>query len=357
MSAWIDFKELRTKLRMSDVLSHYKVELKVRGDRATGFCPLPTHSGKRHSPSFSVQLVRGIWQCFGCGAKGNVLDLACRLEGINPADPHNFRNAALTIADLFGIDTGEKDNKPASGAIRRRGNGAGSKKQEDELAPDTRPRSINAPLDFTLKKLDADHPYLRSRGFTAETISYFGLGFCNRGLLIGRIAIPLQDADGALIGYGGRLTDDSVIDENHPKYLFPSERERGGIIFEFKKSLFLYHGHRIAVPVDELILVEGFASVWWLWQHGFPNVVALMGSSCSEEQGRLILNLVTSTGRVSIFTDGDEAGARARASIFEQIGCERCCRWIKLAAGEQPTACGKDELCALLRSESQEGGL
>jgi len=70
---WVNFKELRAKLRFSDVLESYDVHLKVKGDRATGFCPLPHHprrEGKRHSPSFSANLARGIFQCFGCGAKG-----------------------------------------------------------------------------------------------------------------------------------------------------------------------------------------------------------------------------------------------------------------------------------------------
>ena len=73
-TTWIDFKELRTLLRFSEVFAHYNVQLNVKGERATGYCPLPTHQGKRKSPSFSVNIERGIWQCFGCHAKGNVLD-------------------------------------------------------------------------------------------------------------------------------------------------------------------------------------------------------------------------------------------------------------------------------------------
>src|SRR5437868_10726901 len=98
MAAWIDFKELREKLRFVEVLKHFNVEVKIRDDRATGFCPLPSHpkreNGKRRSASFSANLNRGIFQCFGCGAKGNAIDFAARLLGYDPEDPAQFRQAA-----------------------------------------------------------------------------------------------------------------------------------------------------------------------------------------------------------------------------------------------------------------------
>src|SRR5579862_286910 len=104
MNTWIDFKELRSKLSLLDVLTHYHVQFNVKGGRATGFCPLPTHQGKRRSPSFSVNLERGIWKCFGCQGKGNVLDFACRMEGFNPDIPKELRLAALKIRDIFRIE-------------------------------------------------------------------------------------------------------------------------------------------------------------------------------------------------------------------------------------------------------------
>lgn len=345
---WIDFKELRRKLRMSDVLAHYRVELKIRGDRASGFCPLPTHQGKRRSPSFSVQLVRGCWQCFGCGAKGNAVDLACRLEGMNPEDPQEFREAALLIADRFQIDS---DQEKPTKSQPKAASPYKEKKDEAIATPpiaDTRPRVINPPLEFELKKLNANHSYLKDRGFTPETISYFGLGFCNRGMLSGRIGIPLRDSKDSLVGYAGRLVDDALVDEEHPKYLFPSEREQDGTVFEFRKSLFLYHGSKIQGPINDLIVVEGFPSTWWLWQNGFWNVVALMGSSSSAEQAELIVRLVSPEGRVWILPDADQAGTRFAHDVFFHVGPERFCRWVKLPEGEQPTDCTQEELQALL---------
>src|SRR5436305_1594262 len=102
MATWICFKELREKIRMAELLKQHDIKLKVRGDRATGLCPLPTHpvrnDGKKRSPSFSAHLGKGIWNCFGCGAKGNSLDLGARLLGLDPEDPIQLRQAALKLA-------------------------------------------------------------------------------------------------------------------------------------------------------------------------------------------------------------------------------------------------------------------
>jgi len=117
---------------------------------------------------------------------------------------------------------------------------------------------VNAPLDFTLKMLDAEHPYLKQRGLTSKTISDFGLGYCSRGMMQGRIVIPLHNLQGELIGYAGRLVDDSKVNDEQPKYRFPGSRERNGVRYEFQKSQFLFNSHQINGPIDDLIIVEGF---------------------------------------------------------------------------------------------------
>ena len=102
----------------------------------------------------------------------------------------------------------------------------------------------------------------------------------------------------ALVGYAGRVVDDKLIIEDNPRYRFPGSTERDGKFFVFRKTLFLYNGFRIQAPVDDLFVVEGFTSVWWLHQNGLPNVVGTMGADCSEIQAELILSLVKPDGRV-----------------------------------------------------------
>ena len=362
MSAeWIDFKQLRQQLKLADVLRHYRIDLKTSGSRATGLCPLPTHpqrgAGKR-TPSFSVNLDRGLWNCFGCHAGGNVLDLAIRMEGKDPASPDDVRAVALKLAHTFNING--DDREPPTNASRRPQARRSSRDVKKEPSGDepsdskghnatpSLPIVVNAPLDFELKQLDPVHPYLLDRGFTPETIAKFGLGFCSRGLLKDRIAIPLHDADGRLLGYAGRIVDDACIDDEHPKYLLPGPRERDGKRYELHKSELLYNHHRIGRINDTLVVVEGFPSVWWLDQHGHANAVALMGSRCSEAQAALLENLLTVGSAIIVLTDGDDAGRSCAGDLFVKLGHRRQLRYARLDDGEQPTDLSSDALAALL---------
>jgi len=329
---WIDFKALRGQLDFEAVLRHYKIEVKRKGHQHHGYCPLPNHNGKRNSPSFSANLEKGIFQCFGCGAKGNVLDFATLMEGFDPKDGAQLRRVASELQAKFCPElseaTAEKDEplpepkKPATNALV----------------------VVNEPLNFELKGLNPNHPYLLDRGFTPETIERFGLGFCSRGSLKDRIAVPLFDHEARLIGYAGRVVNDSAITEDNPRYKLPGEREREGKLHEFRKTLFLYNGHRIGGPVDDLVVVEGFPGVWWLDQHGIINVVATMGADCSERQAELIVSLVKPAGTVWILSDGDKAGDRHAHAVLALVSPYRLIRWLKLSDGKQPTDLSGEDL-------------
>jgi DNA primase len=203
---------------------------------------------------------------------------------------------------------------------------------------------INPPLDFELKGIEPDHPYLKEKGYTEETVKHFGIGYCARGLMQGRIVIPLHNADGKLIGYAGRMVDESAINADNPRYLFPSKRERQGVIHEFRKSEFVYGGFRIQQPVHDLVIVESFTAVWWLFQHGFRNVVAVMGSSCSERQAELVIKLSRDFGRLWLMPDGDEAGRRCAETLLRLLSPYRFLRWVKLHENMQPTDLNDVEL-------------
>jgi DNA primase len=142
----------------------------------------------------------------------------------------------------------------------------------------------------------------------------------------------------------GRVVDDNLITKDNPRYRFPGERERNGKLFEFRKTLFLYNGFRIKVPVDDLIVVEGFTGVWWLVQNGLPDVVATMGSDCSEKQAELIVSLVKLAGRVWIVPDGDKAGDRYAQTLLSLISPHRFTRWVKLGENKQPTDLARERL-------------
>src|SRR6266700_3034591 len=98
---WINFKELRQKLQFEEVLRYFEIEVSRKGNQHQGFCPLPGHEGKKHSPSFSANLEKGIFHCFGCGAKGNVLEFAVLMKGIDPKDGDALRSVAVELQQRF----------------------------------------------------------------------------------------------------------------------------------------------------------------------------------------------------------------------------------------------------------------
>jgi len=136
------------------------------------------------------------------------------MEKADPKDGTALREVALKLQQRFCPELGEKPGQTEKPVP--------PKKAEPK---DERLVVINQPLDFELKGLNAEHPYLTSRGFTLETIQHFGLGFCGRGLLKSRVAIPLHDANGKLVGYAGRVVDDETISDENPRYRFPGKRE------------------------------------------------------------------------------------------------------------------------------------
>src|ERR1043166_9509744 len=150
MNAWIDFKELREQLNFADVLRHYGVELNMNGEQHHGFCALPLHQGKAKTRSFSANVKKGIWQCFGCHQNGNLLDFAVLMEGADPENGENVRQIALKLKAVF-LDAPTVVQEP-----------------EKELKDCDEAAVVNAPLDFELKGLDATHPYLHKRGFRSE---------------------------------------------------------------------------------------------------------------------------------------------------------------------------------------------
>jgi len=346
MGDWIDFRELRSRLSFPALFEKYSAQISIKaGQRqATGPCPLPLHSGHRTKHSFSANLEKGIFQCFSCQAKGNILDFACLMSGRNPQNGSELREVANELQAQFG-PVSLNAPKPRSSV---------EKQVPSRPSKSAGAHRINAPLDFELKGLVSDHPYLTGkRKLLPETVAYFGLGFCSRGRISGRIGIPLHNLAGQLVGYVGR----SIDDDAQPKYLFPSTRKHENVTYEFRKTGLLYNAHRIKTPVHELILVEGFPSVWWLTQNGFPNCVAVMGSSLSEEQAKIVCSLVLPEGEVLILSDGDKAGAMFAEQASARLSKDRIVRPIPLAKDEQPTDKSRNELQLLVSQHDPPAGI
>ncbi len=168
----------------------------------------------------------------------------------------------------------------------------------------------NKPLKFRLEKLERQHPYLIERGLSLETVIDFGVGYCSKGMMAGRIAIPIHTLDGEVVAYAGRFPGEPTDDT--PKYKLPQG---------FRKSLELYNIDRaVKEPADTpLVLVEGFFGCMALHQLGHRKVVALMGSSMSPTQEETIRRHTNRHSRVILMLDEDEAGQAGRDDIAVRL--------------------------------------
>lgn len=116
MSSWINFKELRQKLKLEAVLKFYGVTLNRKGtsDQYVGECPLPQHTGKRGN-TFSANYTRHMWQCFGCRESGGAIDFAVLVVVQHPHSlwylwQGGFENVVALMGESCGADQAEMVN-------------------------------------------------------------------------------------------------------------------------------------------------------------------------------------------------------------------------------------------------------
>lgn len=325
---WIDYRHIKTQVKFDQVLSYYGIKLRQSGQtHLIGACPLPGHSGDRsNKTAFHVDIKKNAFNCFTHCGGGNIIDFVSKMECCE------FREAAIKIHELFLIDdtTPDEKSKPIETIVKNNSDGI---------------EIINKPLTFELKGLIVKHPFLlKEKNLTLETIKHFGLGFCSKGLLAGWIAIPIHNTEGQIVAYAGRAIN-STQTEIEGKYKLPPG---------FQKMLEVYNLHR-ALEQKELIekygliLVESFFGVFWLWQNGYRNVVALMGRELSEQQTKTLLSV---TNRFTLFLDGDEPGNRATEKIAAQILFDSFARVVKYPEGpkRKPAHFNKSELKTLLKT-------
>lgn len=279
MATFINFKELRARLDFARVLTHYGVQhISIRKGQLTARCPIPSHLGTNQKASFSADISRGIWQCFGCNTSGNVLDFAVRMEGRDPENGADVRRVALKLAGVF---TGRGDVTQVLN------------NSEDGAVPEA---LVNTPLDFTLKSLDSAHPVFQEAGLRPNTVAQFGLGYCSKGLLSGRIAFPLHNEIGELIGYAGRVRQLHANEPEVPTFLFPGERTKGVHRYRFDSTRLVYNAHRITdVPRKTLIVTEDLSLVWHLWEAGadavgIPNAIHDVSQLQAQILGKLVVD-------------------------------------------------------------------
>jgi len=309
--------EVRARSDILPVVQAY-VPLKRKGGRYWGCCPF--HHEK--TPSFSVVPDKGFFYCFGCHAGGNVFKFISMMENIT------YFEAIKLQAEKLNIPLPERQLSPQEEARQR---------ELDAL------RKVNEMArDFFHNCLTLTHygepgkAYFAGRGISEETIKEFSLGYAPEGwdkltqafqkrgvsarLLLQaglavesqkrqgsiydrfrhRVIIPIADERGRVVGFGGRVLDDSK-----PKYLNTAETA----LFNKRRLLFgLDRAKRAIQREGYAIVVEGYMDAISVFGAGVQNVVASLGTAFTVEHAKKLMRFAHN---LYFCYDSDEAGQNA----------------------------------------------
>ena len=299
-------EEIMTSNDIVDTISQY-VQLKRKGRNFFGLCPFH----KEKSPSFSVSPDKQVFHCFGCGVGGNVIHFISKIENLDFKDTMEF------LAERSGIELPKTENEQFNkrqilkDKVYKINEVAAMfyherlYKPESKIAQEyVKERKLNnATLTSFLIGYSGTHNelyrHLKDNGFSDEEILASSLvNRSENGEFIDRfrkrLMIPISDVRGKVIAFGGR-----VLDKSLPKYINSPEN----IVYSKGRNLF---GLNVAKKGDlkKIVIVEGYMDAISLYQRGITNVVASLGTSLTEAQGRLLRKYA---GQVIISYDSDGA--------------------------------------------------
>ena len=321
-----------------------RTDLRRAGSQWMGLCPFH----EERSPSFSLDPVKKVYNCFGCGERGDVFSFVQKTQGVD------FVQALEFLADRAHIELQREEQDPE--AERRRA-------AQDRLrALLARAAQFYAAYLWKAAEAEAARRYLAERGLEQTVLEQFQVGYApaagdkllqqaakagfsaqdliTAGLarrrdgrvedaFRGRIIFPLADHRGRVLGFAGR----ALRAGDKPKYLNTSENRAVG----FFKGQMLYGMHEArtaAMKNGRFVVVEGYTDVLGLHQAGVPECVAIMGTSLTDPQ---LEELTRVQGTVYLALDADNAGknATSRASrMAAERGTEL--RIVAMPAGRDP---------------------
>jgi DNA primase len=320
--------EVKNSADIVEIISE-TVRLKKAGRNYLGLCPFHTEK----TPSFSVSPDKQIFHCFGCGVGGNVITFLVKQEGFS------FPEAVRALAQRYGIDIPPPQASP--------GQQREMKIREELLAVN------QEAMQFFRNALKNSPPgqaagrYLLKRGLTQETIDRYHLGYApdgwenlirhlrkkgispekieKSGLAVprkrgrghydrfrNRIIFPIFSQSQQIIGFGGR-----VMDESLPKYLNSPETP----LYNKSRSLYGLHNARSQCRRQEaVIIVEGYFDLLALHQNGVTHSVATLGTALTDSHVKILRGCIGQNGRALLVFDSDEAGmnaARRSIAVFD----------------------------------------
>ena len=314
-------EEVKEKNDIIDIISSY-INVKSTGINHTAICPF--HSEK--TPSFTINSQKQFFKCFGCGEAGDVIKFIMKIENIE------FIEALKMLAEKVGISL--MDNQ-----VSEKERESYNKKQRMYEIHVTAARYF---FNVLSKNNNIGYQYFINRGLDIKTIKYFGLGYApkawsdltehlsNNGYteeeivasglavkrksgngcvdrFINRIIFPIFDIRGKVIGFGGRVLDDSL-----PKYLNSPETK----IFNKGMGLYGLNFAKKHIHDETLIITEGYMDVISLFQYGIRNVVAPLGTAFTKDQASMVKKYAR---KVILANDSDDAGIKATLKAYELL--------------------------------------
>lgn len=318
---------LKEKVNIVEVAGGY-LNLERRGNAFWACCPF--HHEK--TPSFIINESDQYYHCFGCGESGDVIKFVRELENID------FMDAVKLLAEKAGLQLPQTgfDNQKTVELKRKR---------------DTVLKIMNDCAHFYLDNLnsgkaEAHIEYILKRGIPSNIVRTFGLGaslnytdlpkfllgkgYSKQDIIDsgavnevdgrltdaqgGRLIYPVINAMDEVVAFGGRVLKKTEF----AKYKNTKET----VIFNKSKTLYninLLKRLRKTQTIKEVIMVEGYMDTISLYQSGFKNVVASMGTSLTQEQARLVKRYADT---VLISYDGDGAGQKANMRGLEILKSE-----------------------------------
>jgi len=294
-------EEIKRQTDIVDVVGRY-VQLKKMGKNYRGLCPF--HSEK--NPSFYVNPEKGIYYCFGCKKGGNAINFLMEYEKLD------FPDAIKRLAANLGIEIDttkglrykelyEANEQACQFYVQCLSRDIGRRGQEYLVR---RNIQLDKLQDFRIGYAPASGgltTFMRQKGFSGARLQQAGLISTNREHFRDRLIFPIFNLSGRIIGFGGRGIDDHI----QPKYLNSPETP----IFKKGEGLYgLFQSREQIRSTGEVMLVEGYFDLLSVYQHGFDNICAPLGTSLTEQQA-LLLSRFARKG--IILFDGDLSGIKA----------------------------------------------
>lgn len=312
-------ERLRETVDAVELISE-RTDLRQRGSRWVGLCPFH----EERTPSFTVDPSRGLYHCFGCQAGGDSITFLRETQGLE------FSEAVEALAERYRVELKREQEDPREEERRRR--------RERLLALLDRTATFYAKYLWDSEEAAVAREHLRSRGLSAEVLRDFRVGYAPSGwdrLVAGagrdgftpaelegaglaqrgkrgghidrfreRIAFPLADARGRVLGFGAR----ALRDDQGAKYINTAEGE----IYHKGRALFGIDRARTPIAkAGRAVVVEGYTDVLALHQAGVAETVAIMGTALTREQLGELARAVGADGTVVLALDADRSGQEA----------------------------------------------